>query len=123
MASIVWSDVTDAITTVPSTAVALQTLILALVNGTVDPDIFDGEDGDITKYVRILYAAHMAVMHGRGATGAPGPITSESAGGLSRSYGSLPASSELALTGPGTLLRQLIRTSAARSPHLVLGCY
>jgi hypothetical protein len=121
VADIVWTDVTDAITTLPTVPTALQTLILATVNGRVDGDVFDGEDGDITKYARVLLAAHLSVLTTRAATGAAGPVTSQSAGGLSRSYGTWSSPSSFSLTPHGTALSWLIQTSAARAPFLALG--
>lgn len=123
MADILWSDVTDAITDLPTISASMQTAILGLVNKRVDGAVFDGEDGETTKLARIFLAGHLAVMSKRPARGSAGPVTSESAGGLSRSYAQMTSASELALTAHGTAFSFLVRTSGARAPFVVpLGC-
>lgn len=123
MADILWSDVTDAITDLPTISASMQTVILGLVNKRVDGAVFDGEDGETTKLARIFLAGHLAVMSKRPARGSAGPVTSESAGGLSRSYAQMTTTSALQLTAPGSSYAFLVSTSAARAPFVVpFGC-
>jgi len=125
MAAITWSDVTDLDSSLSALSVALQATILGIVNTRFDVSLFDGEDGPTTKLLRQLFAAHMGTVlkPGAGATGAAGPVTSEAAGGLSRSYAVAGAgnmqSSALGRTGFGQTLDLLIQTSAARAPIVV----
>jgi hypothetical protein len=119
MASIVWADVTNhapALTTIP---VAVQTDILAHVNVALRVDDFGGEDHPKTKLARIFLAAHYGTSYTQASTGQTGPVTSESAGGLSRSYGQMFSSNspeDFASTVYGQLYTSLVRTSAARVP-------
>lgn len=48
-----------------------------------------GQLGDCAAYGEALVAAHLITLALRGGTSASGPVTSESAGGLSRSYASV----------------------------------
>lgn len=57
------------------------------------PEIFDGEDGYKTRIARIYIALHFASLPGAGEQRAGGAVTSESRGGLSRSYAAPPTSS------------------------------
>lgn len=64
-------------------------VILPFVNGlssdNLDPGV--GEGSPIVRFARILLAAHYGTVMKRGKTGALGPVTSEAAGGVRRSYG------------------------------------
>lgn len=93
MAAIVWDDVTTIVPSLSTVAVGAQTLYLSLVNGAIDTRLFaDGENDARLKLARIYLAAHYATSGGIGSAtgglGASGPVTGESAGTLSRSYGS-----------------------------------
>lgn len=100
MADIIWADVTAIATELTSIDGAARVYILAYVNGPgVNPDILDGESGPMTRLARIYLAAHIGSGVGKGASGsAGGAVTSESAGGLSRSYAAPP----LPPTTPGS---------------------
>ncbi len=83
MAGIAWADVVAAAPTLSSVAAQTQTDILALTNIRLNLSVFDGEAGPTTRLARILYAAHLAALLRLGISG---PLTGESAGGLSRTY-------------------------------------
>ena len=89
MASIVWADVTAHPGT-PSEFSAVspqaQADILALVNRALPPAEWGEEDHPRLRLGRIFLAAHYASLELRRSTGPAGPVVSESAGGLSRSY-------------------------------------
>lgn len=126
MSAIDWDDVleiapdataTAALTACPS---PLRTHILAHVNGYgVDPDVFDGEDGEETGRARRYMAAHMSTILTSGAGGASavaGPIISETEGSISRSYAdhiaASGASSELDRTAYGSIFKMMARINA-----------
>lgn len=112
---IIWTDVTNVASEL-TTAVGLQAVILAHVNGKgLDPAVFDGEDGTDTKLARSLLGAHMATMFAEqtefGSTA--GPISAETEGGISRQYAVLArAGVELDRTAYGRWLEVMIRVNA-----------
>lgn len=111
MAAIAWSDVTAIAADLSATSAGAQTAILAYVNGNgCNVDAFDGEAGDVTKFARMNLAAHLGTTIRYGAGG--GPIASQSAGGLSRSFGSWSGSSLLGTTGYGRMFLTLARAGA-----------
>jgi hypothetical protein len=125
MAAILWSDVVMIATELTTVSDGARVMILDYVNGpAMDPDCFDGEAGYTTRMARIYLAAHMACSIGTGASGASGgPVTSESMGGLSRSYstGSVAASADATgSTDYGRRYESLVNNSLARLP-IVLG--
>lgn len=94
-----------------------QNLILAYVNDAFNTDSFKTAS---LKLARIYLAAHLATMSSQGGVGAAGPVISESAGGLSRTYADLAsASGSFAGTPYADMLNWLIRTSKARYPFAV----
>lgn len=119
MAAITWTDVMALAPELSSVSTDGRTYILAHVNTALNLAEFDGEDGPKTRLARIYLAAHFGAISLAGATGASGPVTSESAGGLSRSYGTTTSTSSgsgIERTGYGQLYLQLVRTSPARAP-------
>jgi hypothetical protein len=111
MAAIAWSDVVAIAPGLSSASAGLQTMALAYVNGNgVNVDAFDGEDGETTKLARAALAAHLGSTFKVGAAG--GPITSQSAGGLSRSFGAWSSKSALGTTGFGQMFLTLARAGA-----------
>lgn len=112
MASITWDNVTAFAPELSTVDAAAQTDILAHANAAFYVDAFDGEDGPALKLVRIFYAAHLGTMTGTGAAG--GVVTSESAGGLSRSYavGAGAGFDDLNLTAYGKTVRGMMRRYA-----------
>lgn len=94
MAAITWTDVTDIAAELASVGTNARTKILAFVNEALDETLFaNGEADSRLHLARIYLAAHFGsgALAGSGSSGPAGPITSESAGGLSRSYGSMAA--------------------------------
>lgn len=120
MADIVWADVTGFAPELTTVSAGAQTLILAYVNDeALDSSVFGGESANMYKMARIYLAAHRGTLTLRGGTA--GPVTSESAGGLSRSYGSgMTSSTGLESTVYGQEFLALCNASLARSP-VILG--
>lgn len=115
MAAIDWNAVTAVaagLTKVPDDA---RTVILSHVNTALDVRRFSyGETDPRLRLARIYLAAHFATVSlpSSGASGPAGPVTSESAGGLSRSYGQLSASDTdplLEFTSYGRMYRLIMR--------------
>lgn len=117
MAAIAWSDVVDFAAELSTFDTEGQTVILAYVNGVPDPANFGGESAATLKLVRIALAAHIATLSKQGASGGAGPVTSETAGALSRSYGAIQGADALLDATPyGRLYRELLNRSPARAP-------
>ncbi len=122
MASISWSDVTAHAPELSTVSAGAQTDILAHVNVALLVTEFGGEDAPKTKMARIYLAAHLATMAAQGAAGAAGPVQSESAGGLSRTYAvgaAALAGGDYETTSYGQAFRALARTTPARIPMLL----
>jgi hypothetical protein len=121
MAAITWTDVTNHDSSLSSVDANAQTDILAFVNAALDVACFDGEGGPKTKLTRIYLAAHFATLANVSSGGSGGPVTAESLGDESRSYGSFFAmsSSALAATGYGIAYLSMVNTSAAKAPMLL----
>ncbi len=118
MTAITWANVVDATDNDPiisGFASGGQTLILAVVNKSLNVNLFDGEAGDTTLLARCFLAAHYAASSKLGATG---PITSESEGGISRSYAVALTKSAYMTTSYGRLFWQLV-PPAACGPRLL----
>lgn len=120
MAAITWDDVllfAPELSTFDSDA---QDEILLFVNEEgIDVTQWGGEDAQRLRLARIYYAAHIATASSQGGNGgAAGPVTSETAGGLSRTYAFASVASDLLLdsTNYGRLLRMLMRQTIARAP-------
>lgn len=83
MVDIVKTDVLAIAPELSTVVDAAWTDILAYVNQVVLTEC----DSDIDRRLaRIFLAAHLGTVSKRGVTGAAGPLTSESAGGVKRSY-------------------------------------
>ena len=84
--AIAWSDVIVVAPELSTVPVALQNLILGYVNGSLNTDEF----GDKFVIAASFLAAHMATMAlrgGLGASGGPiGPVVSEYAGPVGKTY-------------------------------------
>jgi hypothetical protein len=125
VAAIAWSDVTGAAVEIANATTAnliptiAQTIILGQVNGAgLNVANFGGESASLTYNARVLLALHMATMWLRQGQG--GPITAQSEGEASQSYGfpwTNPAT--LLLTSYGQLLRGIISGTPARAGMLV----
>lgn len=124
MADIVWANVLALAPELSTVNDQAKVYILAYVNGPgVDPSCFDGETGPTTRLARIYLAAHMGSGVDKGAAGAAGgPVTSESMGGLSRSYsvGSVASSADqTGSTAYGRMFEALVKNSLARLPIVI----
>lgn len=118
MAAIGWSDVTNHAPELSSVAAGAQTDILSYVNDTHDVSVFlDGEDGHGLKLARIYLAAHLGTLLPTNSSG--GQIKSQSAGGLSRSYGPFISGSGLASTSYGVKYNDIVNASSARAPVII----
>ena len=118
MAAIIWADVEAHAPELSLVGATAQDDILAYVNDAFDVEVFGGEDTAKTRLARIYLAAHMGTITNSGG-GATGPVTSESAGGLSRTYGEIDVDGSMESTSYGELLSELIRSSAARAPIVI----
>lgn len=105
--SITWADVVAFPAPELSTlGVATQTAILAIVERQIDADAW----GEFADDGRRFLAAHLGTIGAARYGGAAGPVTSETLGAMSRSYGSLVADSGLlSTTRYGTEYLRLMR--------------
>lgn len=107
------------LSTVPAGA---QTAVLAYVNSKLKVSVFDGEAGPMTFLARAYLAAHYGAITLMGASGATGPVTQESAGGLSRMYAGWPpigSDPVFDVTPYGKQFRGLCSMSSARGPMVL----
>lgn len=133
MANITWDDVVKLAPAPeledPAVDTDLQTELLKLVNSEIlNVRIFGGSDSAKYKLARVYIAAHFASLSptataSGGTSGTVGPITSESEGGISRSYGDMTtvpgsADSSWAATIYGQKYAMLARTTLSRLPFL-----
>lgn len=106
MAAITWTDVTTLIPSMSAITVGAQGVYLAHVNVALDVRLFCGEEDPRLKMARIYLAAHFAASDtlagASGGAGISGPLTSESAGSLSHSYGSTAGGSGFGSSGYGS---------------------
>jgi hypothetical protein len=78
-----------------------------------------GEDLQTDRMAKIFLAAHIATMARRGGSNAAGPMTSESVGGVRRSYGMLQTTTtnlSLSTTRYGQLYLEVLGSSLAAGP-------
>ena len=118
MADIVWSDV-EAIAPELSTLDAdAQTMVLAYANDALSVAAFGGETSPKLKLARVYLAAHVGTLSSRGGSGPVGPLTSETADNIIRSYAAnaIANQSDWGGTSYGQLYATLVRTSRARLP-------
>lgn len=115
MAAITWEDVLAVAPELTTTTDPARVIFLSYANNALAVSEWGGEASPTLKLARCYLAAHQAASSVAGATGAVGPVTSESAGGLSRSYASTPASSsEMGSTRYGQSWVELARLTTAR---------
>lgn len=120
MADIDWDMVVTLAPELSTVTEDAQDLILAHVNSDLDSSMFDGEDGPTYRLARIWLAAHLAVNGATSSGAAVGPITSESVGGMSRSYGTFNTTDAAAATTTyGRLYLSLVQNSLARLPLVI----
>lgn len=121
--AIVWADVLEAFpaTSPPAVSALLQTDILAYVN-QVDLTqlglLFYGttETAQTARMAQIYLAAHIAFITSRASSGAAGPVASQAAGGLRRSYATLVTPTILGTTFYGQMYLQVLSNSLAHGP-------
>ena len=120
MAAIIFADVLAFAPELESLAPAAQVMILEHVNADLDVDQFDGEDGPTTKLARVYLAAHMGTLARPGRGAAAGPVASQSAGGLSKSYATMAGDyAAFSTTMFGRQYLELARCSFARLPVVI----
>lgn len=122
MADIEWTDVTAFAPALSTVDEAAQDDIIAWVNAAINPDTFDGDDGPIYRIARIYLAAHSALLARQGNSNGAGPVTLETAGGVTRQYanpGGGIALAALDSTGYGKLYKQLLASSNVRGPFVL----
>lgn len=119
MADITWAHVLDIFPTLSTVDADEQTAMLVYVNDeALDSDLYGGEDTERYRRARVYLCAHMALLARVTANGTAGPVTSQSAGGISRSYAAaLAAPGTWGQTGPGQLLKLI--SVASRAPIVV----
>jgi hypothetical protein len=121
VADVIWDDVVNvAATSQQQTALSAiliwaQAEILAFVNGSLEPNFFDGEDGVTYARARVLLAAHYAILQSSSTTPA-GPVVGSAAFGLQRSYAPPPMLAWMLHpeTSFGRLFDELVRASPNR---------
>ncbi len=117
---IVWDDVLAMAPQLSTTTAGAQTDILDYVNELDMSGL--GETDQTTRMARILLAAHWGTIILRAPGGMAGPVTSESAGALRRSYGlsATPSGEEgFGTTMYGMQYVNLLRMSLAHGPMLL----
>jgi len=116
---ITWTDVTDLIPDMVDVEVPAQDAILDWVNSFLNPAMFTEKN---LKKARIYLAAHVGTFSLPGGSDMMGPVTSESVGGISRTYSDIAAATNgdgFDQTTFGTLYVMLLRTSKARLPRVI----
>jgi hypothetical protein len=118
-AEITWDDVAAFAPELTDADEIVRSGILAYVNATFNPDDWGGTAAPALRLARIYLAAHLGTLTKRGQSGKAGPISSESVGGISRSYATFSYPSILTTTPYGQALLELINRSAARAPVVI----
>jgi hypothetical protein len=118
---VTWPNVVDFAATLSTVAVGAQTAILAYVNGTLEPDVYGGEDSARLRMARIYLAAHMGELLKRQGIG--GAITNETVGAESISFSyTAPlkgAIESLETTSWGLEFQRITNSTRARLPMVV----
>jgi hypothetical protein len=119
--AIVWSDVLEVLTAPITLSGPAQQDILAYVNQTDLTQLgqlFYGitETVQTARSAQIYLAAHIAYVTSRAASGVAGPVASQAAGGLRRSYATLVTPGVLSTTFYGQMYLQTLGTSLAHGP-------
>jgi len=119
MADITWAMVEDFDAALSTVGTDAQTAILAYVNDLLDVGMFGGEASATVKLLRIYLASHMGTILNNHAGGVSGPVTAQSAGGLSQSYAAFASDTSLGTTAHGQMYLAMIQNSLARAPVLL----
>jgi hypothetical protein len=120
--SIVKQDVLEFAPELTSVSDVSWATVLAFANDLSAEGVGGGENGGVVRLLRILLAAHYAVVSRRGLSGATGPVTSEAAGAVRRSYGLVAlASSDASFgaTGYGQQFLGVLSMTQANGPVLL----
>jgi len=120
MADVVWSDVLAFAPELSTVDIGAQTDILSYVNEIDLSQVTD--TAQVTRMARIYLAAHFGSVQKRARQGIGGPVTSESAGALRRSYGlsAMPSGEEgLGTSMYGMSYLTILRMSLSHGPFLV----
>jgi len=121
MADITWTDVLDIAPELAAVGAGAQSLYLAHANTALAVEALGGEAAPKLKLARIYLVAHLATAAALAIGGASGPVVSESAGGLSVSYGAAAAATtDYGSTGYGRSLAALMRTSGLARAMVVI---
>jgi hypothetical protein len=121
MAAITWAHVVDHYAGLSTVDTDAQTDILAHVNGALNVSAVGGSLGEASprlKLARVHLAAHYALLSAQAASGAAGPVVSETVGQVSRTYanpfsfGSVTRGTNAA----GDAFLALVKASPARAP-------
>lgn len=116
---ILWTDVANFDSNLADLDTGAQTAILAYVNSALSEDEWGGEESAQLRLARIYLAAHYGTVASRGDS-ATGPVVSEKAGPLARTYGNIASSdSELGTTSHGRSYLSLVRVLPARAPMVI----
>lgn len=116
---ITWSQVEAFAPELSTVDADAQTDILAFVNTALDANMFGGTSAARYKLAKIYMAAHFGSQGLRGVSGSAGPVTSEAAGGISRSYGFSGGEDSFETSTYGKMYLALLRTSRARGGMVV----
>jgi hypothetical protein len=122
MAAIVKQDVLDFATELSVVKDPAWAVILAYVMTLGGEGFCETEDGPTLRFARILLAAHFGTISKRGKSGAAGPVTSEAAGAVRRSYGLVALAQSAAGLGTtvyGAQFTQLVSMSCSHGPVLI----
>lgn len=92
--------------------------VLAYVN---QYDLTSTDTDEDRRLARIFLAAHIGANELRAKSGAAGPLTSESAGGVRRSYGLVASSTSASLnsTRYGTMFLFILESSGCAGPFVI----
>lgn len=126
MAALVWDQVVAIAPELATLNATAQGLILGFVDDELDPGAFGGEDAPKYLMARIFLAAHLGRTSQLGGNAVAGPVISESAGGLSRSYANLFSAGQSSGLWVGTTYADmfnalLMSSPQARLPMLIAG--
>lgn len=113
---IVWPDIVNLDSILGNVDPGAQLRILEYANVALKVSEFDGEGSPKIRLARMYLAAHHGTLSIRGGSKA-GPVTGQTVGPISRSYGSMTSGDSLYnSTTWGQAFLQLVRTSPARLP-------
>lgn len=119
MVDITQADVIDFAPELATVSESTWERILAYVNELDMTGV--GETEATTMLARLYLAAHMATTTKRGSSASAGPVTSESVGGVRRSYANVAATSasSLSSTRYGQMYSEVLNASLASCPVVV----